>query len=349
MFYFDRAQGLAYVKDHAKTPDITTALTELCNAWWDIHDRVPIDDTHLRTFRCRAMHPDARVSDWAMVGIALKSDVYEPFRALFSELLQHSEPDVRRRMASKFQRLSMNAAANELFPVLLHHSDPVVRMVAYRVCTKPLTEAAELKAQFAILQPAMDAETDQDNRLFLEQYTQRIEGLIRNAKRSRTQFDWKTYRFAFKTAVDAVILDVAKRHPSISFCGCLLYCHFGGFGDVVIQFQRADDSTDADPSEWGFDDHMDDLGVSDAFKDKWDPIASEMQDIRYDDSIAWAEGQDPEDDFMQMACSVALELEGDASVAALNKTDDFRIFVYSEEETIERSTERMGRFRRSAR
>lgn len=114
MYYFDRADGLKSIPGKTESANERSELEALCNAYWDM--RNPAEP------RRRAAHHQAKIVwDWAMIGIVLECSFEPLFRDLFVELLNDSNLELRRRMASKITRLEGDAF-DTILPALIGNS-----------------------------------------------------------------------------------------------------------------------------------------------------------------------------------------------------------------------------------
>jgi hypothetical protein len=326
VYYFDRADGLKSISGKTELPEERMELELLCNTYWDMFGRSPPSREQVDVFR-RAAHQSCKlVWDWAMIGIALHCRFEPSFRALFIELLNDDDLDVRRRMASKVARLEGDALT-ALGPALTKNSDAQVRLHAYQLLEKESSDDASVcQAWRDTVSAWLENEMDTENRDFLTSTQRRLSALVARSRKSRDVYDWKHYECQLLKAVEMTIQIISGKHPEICFRGCLIYCDVTNFS-VVLQLERSHSSDIGgdDPKNWNFDDFPEQLGAGEPFERLWSPIELEIIDKRHVDDAPWAADSRPEDDFVRMGQAVANKLQHSDAVKKLNKAAGFRV------------------------
>jgi hypothetical protein len=326
MYYFDRADGLKSIPSKTESTNERSELEALCNTYWDMLERKPVEPRQVDVFRRAAHHQAKIVWDWAMIGIVLECRFESPFRELFVELLNDSDLEVRRRMASKVTRLEGDAL-DTILPALTDNSDAQVRRSAYRLVERLSSDDV---MAFVLWRNAIVTwlayEADPDNRSYLTFAHKRLAAQIGRARKSQDVFDWALIERRLLQATEKTIELIARNHPHICFRGCLIYGDVTNF-DVTLQLERHQPETEGDdnPMEWEFQDFPDDLGAGEPFETLWRPIYLELAERRYDAKAPWAQGANPEADFTQMARRVANKLEHSDVLNKLNTASPLKV------------------------
>lgn len=178
MYYFDRADGLKSIPGKTESANERSELEALCNAYWDM--RNPAEP------RRRAAHHQAKIVwDWAMIGIVLECS-FEPLcRDLFVELLNDSNLELRRRMASKITRLEGDAF-DTILPALIGNSGAQVRRTAYKLVERISSDDATVFESWRnAIATWLSSEADADNRSYLTFAHKRLTSQIGRAAKQR--------------------------------------------------------------------------------------------------------------------------------------------------------------------
>lgn len=331
MYYFDRADGLKSIAAKTELAEERELLAELCNTYWDTSDLRPADAQQLAVFRNAAHYPGKIIWDWAMIGIALKCRFENEFRELFAELLSDADTDVRRRMASKVSRLE-GAALEAIVPVMLMNSDPDIRRIAYTFYTPASDQASDMQERVTIIDEFVAAETDDRNRDELLAARKALEGLISGAIRSRELFDWARYEDTLVQASEAVFREIGHKHADMCLRGCLVFCDPGNTS-IVLQFERCRTCEGvSDRALWDYDEQPSTLDVNGPIEKLWDPVEQEIAERRHRDSVVWAVGEDPDQDFIVMARRAAERLQTSNALTALKRSKEFQVIAMTADE-----------------